>query len=313
MSNRRKTNRKKCFFITPIGQENTEIREKTDKLYAEVILPAFEHSYDIIVAHKICKTGNINDDVIKHVQNDDLVIVNLTYLNWNVLFELGLRYGVKKPFILIAEKGTQLPFDINDERTFFYTPDENGYIKLCNTLRKIEKNINYSKSDGKFKKYEGLWLEIIFDFPERPVALCRLSYDENTCSYELQGHNYHYCDHKKDVDFESNLIISSSEKRDAFYYITHPTIMEGTTGFGKINFLKMKQDGLTIAEGYFVDVSNSGTKVDTAKKTKMIKCDKKFLERIGLKNKRIHNVNDSTIIRHLKDYLKDDYNIEVLI
>lgn len=308
---KRKIKKRSCFFVTPIGDENTDIREKTEKLYAEVIIPAFERSYDITVAHKICKTGNINEDVIKHIQNDDLVIVNLTYLNGNVLFELGLRYGLKKPFILIAEKGTKLPFDINDERTFFYHPDENGYTILCNNLKKIEKNINYSKNCGKFKKYEGLWLEIIFDFPERPVALCRLSYDETSCSYELQGHNYHYNDHTKDVDFESDIIISSSEKRDAFYYITHPTIMEGTTGFGKINFLKMKQDGLSVAEGYFVDVSNSGTKVDSAKKTKMIKCDKKFFEHINLKNTKIHNVNDSTIIKHLKDYLKNNYNIEV--
>jgi hypothetical protein len=301
--------KKTCFFVTPIGKNNSKVREKTEDLFAEVIIPTFEKTYNIVVAHKICKTGNINEDVINHVQNDDLVIVNLTGLNGNVLFELGLRCGVKKPFILIAEEGTKLPFDITDERTFFYTPNENGYTILRNSLKKVEKSIPSSSNCGKFKNYEGLWLEIIFDFPERPIALCRLSYNSDICSYELQGHNYHHNNSSKDVDFESNLIISSSEERDEFYYITHPIIMEGTTGFGKINFLKMKQNGLCIAEGYFVDVSNSGQKVDAAKKTKMIKCDRKFFDQIGLKNVKMNQINDSTIIKHLPEYLHNNYNI----
>lgn len=305
--------KKTCFFVTPIGAEKSSIRTKTEELYAEVILPVFEESYNITVAHRICETGKINDDIIAHIQNDDLVIVNLTELNRNVLFELGLRYGLAKPFILIAEKGTELPFDITVERTFFYAPNTNGYIKLSNDLKKVNDSIAYPNKSRKFKNYEGLWLEIIFDFPERPVALCRLSYDEETDSYELQGHNYHYCDHSKDVDFESNLIMHSSEKRNSFHYITHPTIMAGTTGFGKINFLKMKQDGLTVAEGYFVDISNSGDSVSGVQKTKMIKCDRRFFELINLKISSIHSIDNSTIIKHLSEYLKTNYNIEVKI
>lgn len=185
------------------------------------------------------------------------------------------------------------------------------FTKLCGSLKRTERNINYPGNYGKYKKYEGLWLEVVFDFPERPVALCRLAYDESSCSYELQGHNYHYNDHTKDVDFESDLIISSLENRDAFYYITHPTIIDGITGFGKINFLKMKPEGLCVAEGYFVDVSSSETKVVSARKTRMVKCDKAFFELIGLKGKKPYNITDSEIIRYSKNYLKDKYNIEV--
>lgn len=301
---------RKCFLVTPIGDAYSKTREKCDELYSEVIVPAFNLSYNITVAHKICKTGDINKDVISHIRNDDLVIANLTDLNRNVLFELGVRYGLDKPFILVAEEGTALPFDLNHERTFFYSPDSNGYAVLCNNLKRIEKTICYH-NNRKLEKYEGRWLEIIFDFTERPVALCRLSYDKAEKSYKLRGRNYHISDHKKDVDFESNLIIDAKERRLGFYYITHPTVMESTTGFGKINFLGMKQDKFTVAEGYFIDILNTGDNVSSIRRTKMIKCDKHFLHHIGLEDKKIRNVQDSTIIKYSQGFLEKNYGIKV--
>ncbi|MCH5278309.1 MAG: DUF4062 domain-containing protein [Christensenellaceae bacterium] len=166
-----------------------------------------------------------------------------------------------------------------------------------------------SNASNKLKKYEGRWLQIIFDFPERPVGICKLSFNEDNNSFEFQGHNYHYKNRGQDVYFESDIVIESAEQRDAFYYISHPTLLENTTGFGKISFLRKKQDEFTIAEGYFIDVTNSGTGVSKINRTIMIKCDKAFFNHIKLKSNT--RVKDITIIKYAKDYLKEDYNIEV--
>lgn len=99
-----------------------------------------------IVAHRISETGSINDQIIQHIYEDKLAICNLTGLNPNVMYELGIRYTMRKHTILICEQGTRLPFDIISERTIFYTNDIAGSAELKKQLREIIYSIDYSKN-----------------------------------------------------------------------------------------------------------------------------------------------------------------------
>jgi hypothetical protein len=130
MDNSQKT----CFIVTPIGGENTETRRAAEGVIDAVIIPAlvelgFNES-NIKVAHRMANAGSINKQVISRILEDDLVIVNLTKLNPNVMYELAVRHAVRKPVIQICENGTELPFDIIDERTIFYTNDMKGVLEL---------------------------------------------------------------------------------------------------------------------------------------------------------------------------------------
>lgn len=132
---------KKCFIITPIGEDNSDIRRKADGVIEAVIKPVLiEHGFEndnIIAAHHISESGSINKQVIKRILEDDLVIANLTDLNPNVMYELAVRHAIRKPVIQICEKNTRLPFDIIEQRTIFYQNDILGVKELQHRLSKM--------------------------------------------------------------------------------------------------------------------------------------------------------------------------------
>lgn len=122
---------KRCFIITPIGSDDSNIRREADGLIDAVIMPVLD-DLDIVgeVAHRINKTGNINKQVITRLIDYELVIANLTGLNPNVMYELAIRHAKRKPVVSLAIKGTNLPFDIHAERTLMYVNDMAGVEDL---------------------------------------------------------------------------------------------------------------------------------------------------------------------------------------
>lgn len=139
--------KRKCFIVTPIGSADDPIRRHIDGIIDQAIYPALNEKYDIDVAHRRYEIGSINDRVVKSIYNADLVIANLTGLNPNVMYELAIRYSFGKPAMVIAEKGTKLPFDVIDENTIFYINDPAGANDLKNNIIAFESNIDYTKQD----------------------------------------------------------------------------------------------------------------------------------------------------------------------
>lgn len=132
---------KTCFIITPIGDDQSEVRRAADGVIDAVIIPALvDMGFDkenINVAHRMPSPGSINKQVITSVLECDLAIANLTNLNPNVMYELAIRHAVRKPVIQICQKGTRLPFDITEERTIFFTNDMAGVIELSNNFKEM--------------------------------------------------------------------------------------------------------------------------------------------------------------------------------
>lgn len=132
---------KTCFIITPIGDDQSDIRRAADGVIDAVIVPALcEMGFDeenIKVAHRMPSPGSINKQVITSVLECDIAIANLTNLNPNVMYELAIRHAARKPVIQICQKGTRLPFDITEERTIFYTNDMAGVIELNNNFKEM--------------------------------------------------------------------------------------------------------------------------------------------------------------------------------
>ena len=109
---------KKCFIITPIGNENTDVFRKAKGVIESAIKPILmKYGFDDIKpAYEINLSGMITTQIINRIIEDDLVIVNLTGNNPNVMYELCLRHVVAKPIIHICEKGTSIMAQLSRQK-----------------------------------------------------------------------------------------------------------------------------------------------------------------------------------------------------
>ncbi len=128
---------KECFIICPIGEFGSDTRRKSDGLINAVLKPVLADFFETVYAPlDLSKSGNISDQVIDKLLTVDLVVANLTELNPNVMYELAVRHAKHKPVIILAERGTVLPFDIYAERTLWFDDAMDGVPKLSTEFRK---------------------------------------------------------------------------------------------------------------------------------------------------------------------------------
>lgn len=112
---------KTCFVISPIGDKGSDIRTRADSLYDLIIEPALEKfDFSVTRADKNIAVSSITSEIVQLVQDSGLCIIDITGHNANVMYECGRRHETAKPYIMMAQEGEKLPFDINSIRTVFY-------------------------------------------------------------------------------------------------------------------------------------------------------------------------------------------------
>ena len=130
-----------CFVIGPIGDrlavQGSEERlryEASIQTLETVIEPAcITFGLEPVRADGIAQPGEITDQIFRHLRDDDIVIVDVTGGNPNVMYELGLRHTTGKLTIQIGETG-RLPFDIGIIRTIRFIRTELGLIQARDEL-----------------------------------------------------------------------------------------------------------------------------------------------------------------------------------
>jgi len=125
-----------AFVACPIGPPNSPVRVRSDKLLRHVITPTCRDlDIEVVRADKLRKPGRITEQVTEKLGSAFVLLADVTGLNPNVMFELGFRAGVKRPYILLARKGQRLPFDLQDSRTIFYSLDLEGAAAASSELK----------------------------------------------------------------------------------------------------------------------------------------------------------------------------------
>jgi len=107
-----------CFYISPIGEENSEERRHADFMMEFIIKPAVaEFSLAVIRADQMGKPGMIGKQVIEHILKARLVIADLSFHNPNVFYELSLRHATRLPTVQVKRAVDKIPFDLSQYRT----------------------------------------------------------------------------------------------------------------------------------------------------------------------------------------------------
>ena len=108
-----KTDKKICFVISPIGEDDSDTRKRSDQVLKHIITGPIEQlGYEVIRADKISEPGIITHQIIQHIVDAPLVIADLTERNPNVFYELAIRHAIRKPLVQLIKKGELIPFDV---------------------------------------------------------------------------------------------------------------------------------------------------------------------------------------------------------
>jgi hypothetical protein len=97
-----------CFYVTPIGEEGSEIRKHSDLFLGSLVEPAVDpFKLQVIRADRIDKPGMITRQIV----------ADLSFHNPNVFYELAIRHTMRLPTVQIIRKQDLIPFDLGQVRT----------------------------------------------------------------------------------------------------------------------------------------------------------------------------------------------------
>lgn len=113
-----------AFVAMPFSEKTSQFpRGYFDEVLKHLITPAAVQANFNAKTAKKAGSEVIQSTIVNDLDSADLVIVDLTEHNPNVLFELGMRIAFNKPVCLIRAKGTAPIFDIDHMlRVYDYNP-----------------------------------------------------------------------------------------------------------------------------------------------------------------------------------------------
>ncbi len=140
--NRGNNHKASAFVVMPIRKKGSDEHRDFLALYSKFIKPVLEeHGYEVVRADEIAASGSITKDIIIRLVEADLVICDLTDLNPNVFYELGVRHTLRNRgtiLILDEAKTFDIPFDLSDYRIIkFQGVNADGLGSLKDELQRF--------------------------------------------------------------------------------------------------------------------------------------------------------------------------------
>ncbi len=125
-----------CFIIMPITtpeiyfEEYRDGSDHFDHVLNSLFIPATEKAGFKAIPPKSKGSNVIHADIIGNLATSDLVLCDISVLNPNVFFELGIRTALNKTVALVVDdKIEDLPFDTNMIHTHKYKSSLDGWNK----------------------------------------------------------------------------------------------------------------------------------------------------------------------------------------
>jgi hypothetical protein len=101
-----------CLFIAPLKGEDTDTRERTEDVYASVVVPAAERAGYRPRPTMDDEPGTILERIFKDILSAHVVIADVTDGNFSVGYELGFTHSRAKNTILLHRNTYAIPYDV---------------------------------------------------------------------------------------------------------------------------------------------------------------------------------------------------------
>nr|WP_294850258.1 GcrA family cell cycle regulator [uncultured Sphingomonas sp.] len=101
------------------------------------------------------ETDIIQGRIVRNLYNMEIVVCDISGLNPNVMFELGMRLTFRKPTVIVVDDATKIPFDTNVVEHLIY-PIDLHFNKIENFIGRVGeriKSIMKADSEGRYKPY----------------------------------------------------------------------------------------------------------------------------------------------------------------
>ncbi len=161
---------KTCFIIMPFSKavngENELKKLDLDYIYKDMIKKSVDEfemdgkKYFNEVLRYEERVGSIIKGIVQKIKDADLVIADLTGLNPNVMYELGVRHALKRGTIMLTQNFNYFPSDLRDYMTIEYNYSVNiheqphNYDTFKQDLhRSIEELLKSEKTDSPVLEY----------------------------------------------------------------------------------------------------------------------------------------------------------------
>ena len=154
--------KKTCGLIMPIstiGEYNEEHWQEVKECLEDTIK---ELGFEVRMVSDNDLNLLIPSNIVQALLQDDIIICDISAANPNVMFELGLRIGFNKSYILLFDDKQKIPFDINTISCLKY-PSTLNKIQMKKFEKKLKERIekvtqeegnDFLKAYGKIKVYE---------------------------------------------------------------------------------------------------------------------------------------------------------------
>ncbi|WP_053215365.1 MULTISPECIES: hypothetical protein [Priestia] len=209
-------NKYKIFFIMPFDTEFNDMYEHIKQVIEE------ENAiYEVFRADNLLNQQNILKDIVLAINDSDLIVADLTDLNANVFYELGLAHALRKDVILLTQQLDELPFDLRSYRVISYSNHFKKIQELENNLKRMLNEIQKGQLSFGSPITDWIPLSINKDLPVENNSFQEISSIDKTVETieeEIEEEGY--------VDFMANLEESMGDLT-----LTINSITDATTKF----------------------------------------------------------------------------------
>lgn len=113
-----------------------QFSEPYNEVYRDAIRPLIEEiGFEPFRVDEAFGPGIILNDIWGRITEASVVIAEVSEANPNVYYEIGVAHALRKPTVLLAQRGTKLPFDLGPHRCIFYDNSIPGRARLLDSLR----------------------------------------------------------------------------------------------------------------------------------------------------------------------------------